>query len=406
MTKRHVAIIGAGPAGLAAAEVIASAGHVVDIYDRMPSVARKFLLAGRGGLNLTHSEPIERLLARYGAAAERLAPAIHAFPPEALRAWAAALGEETFVGSSGRVFPKSFKASPLLRAWLGRLGGLGVRFHPRQRFIGFEGAAGIVMETSNGVTQTLTPDATVLALGGASWPRMGSDGGFMGAFAAADIPVTPFQPSNMGVEIGWSALMVERFAGEPVKRIALSVEGRTARGEAIVTRRGLEGGVVYALSATIRDLIARDGTARLIIDLRPDLTVDALAGRLSKPRGAASLSNFLRKAAGLSPVAIALLREAFGKTLPEGMALAEAIKAAPLAVTGVMGLERAISSAGGVAWSAIDPTCQLIARSGTYVVGEMLDWEAPTGGYLLQACFSTGRLAGRAIVDQAAPAHP
>ncbi len=404
MSEARVVVVGAGPAGLAAADVIASAGHAVAVYDHMPSPARKFLLAGRGGLNLTHSEPLERFVTRYGAAAQRLAPAVHAYPPEALRAFAATLGEETFVGSSGRVFPKSFKASPLLRAWLQRLGGLGVTFHPRHRLVGFDGAAGLVMETAEGARMTLTPAATVLALGGASWPRMGSDGGFVSLFQSAGIAVTPFAPSNMGVEIPWSAHLIERFAGAPVKRVALSIEGVHARGEAIITRRGLEGGAVYAVSAAIRDAVARAGRAQLVIDLRPDLTTAELATRLAKPRGPASLSNFLRKAAGLSPVAIGLLREAHGKAMPQGDALAAAIKAVALTVTGVMGLERAISSAGGVAWAAVDDTYQLKARPGTFVVGEMLDWEAPTGGYLLQAAFSTGRAAGQAIVARLAAA--
>ena len=386
-------VIGGGPSGLMAAEILAQAGHRVVVFDQAPSPARKFLLAGRGGLNLTHSDALGPFMANYGAAAPALAPAIATFPPEALRAWSAALGETTFIGSSGRVFPQSFKSSPLLRAWLRRLAALGVELRPRHRFLGFDGAGAPVLQGPQG-RLVESAGAIVLACGGASWPRLGSDGAWVAALRAGGIEITPLQPANCGFEADWSSTFSERFAGAPLKSIALSFDGRRIHGEAVVTASGLEGGAVYALSAPLRDAINTHGNALLEIDLKPDIAPDALARKLTRPRGAQSLANFLRKAAGLAPVAIGLLREA-GPLPAESGALADRIKNTSVRLTAAAPLARAISSAGGIAWSEIDENFMLRRLPGIFVAGEMLDWEAPTGGYLLQACFSTGVAAGR-----------
>ncbi|MBB3771234.1 hypothetical protein FHS55_001833 [Angulomicrobium tetraedrale] len=394
--KPHAAILGAGPAGLIAAETLAQAGCRVTVYERMASPARKFLIAGRGGLNLTHSEPRERFLPRYGTSAEWLAPLIDAFPPGRLRHWAEGLGEATFVGSSGRVFPTRFKASPLLRAWLGRLDALGVRLAARHCWLGWGEGGALRFETLEGEV-AISPDITLLALGGASWPRLGSDGGWFGMLAAKGIRVAPLRPANSGARITWSEGFRSRFAGQPLKRIALTVQGVRVRGEAMVDPGGLEGGAVYALSARLREAVEWEGRAGLLVDLRPDLSVEALAERLGKSRKGESTANRLRKAAGLSPVAAGLLREAAGPLPVEAAPLAALIKAAPLEVNAMAPLERAISSAGGVMRGALD--ARLMLRAGpdvppnTFVAGEMLDWEAPTGGYLLQACFATGHAA-------------
>ena len=389
----NIAVIGAGPAGLMAAEAAASGGAKVTIFDRMPSPARKFLLAGRGGLNLTHSEPLDQFLSRYGAAATSLKPMIETFPPDSLRSWAAELGQQTFVGSSGRVFPESFKASPLLRAWLRRLSAQGVELRQRHRFIGFDKGK-LRFDTGDTEVQ-FAADATVLALGGASWPRLGSDGTWVAQLAGWGISVEPLKPANAGVEIAWSPFLRDRFAGQPLKPLALTFRDRTVRGEAMVTQHGLEGGGIYALCAQIRDALASGANAVLELDLRPDVPLDELARRLEQPRGSQSTSTHLRKAGGLSPLATALLRET-GPLPTDPLGLAGRIKRLELPVRAVRPIERAISSAGGVAWSAVDPSLMLTARPGVFVVGEMLDWEAPTGGYLLQACFATGRWAGLA----------
>ncbi|HEY9214512.1 MAG TPA: TIGR03862 family flavoprotein [Ancylobacter sp.] len=391
-----IAVVGAGPAGLIAAETLAQAGCRVTIYDRMASPARKFLLAGRGGLNLTHSEPRERFLSRYREAGDWVAPMLDAYPPARLRAWAEGLGEPTFVGSSGRVFPRSFKASPLLRAWLGRLGELGVRLETRHTWLGWTDDGQLRFGTPEG-DKVVAADAVLFALGGASWPRLGSDGGWVDTFAAHGIEVAPLRPSNSGVRIGWTDTFRSRFAGEPLKGIALSVDGESVRGEAMVTEGGLEGGAVYALSAPLREAIARDGSATLTIDLRPDLTVAALAARLAGARKGESTSNKLRKAGGLSAAAGSLVREAAVPPV-EPMELAALIKAVPLTATAMASLDRAISTAGGVRHEMADADLMLRARPGSYVAGEMLDWEAPTGGYLLQACFASGFIAARGIL--------
>jgi uncharacterized flavoprotein (TIGR03862 family) len=379
-----------------AAEVLAGGGAAVTLYDRMPSAGRKFLLAGRGGLNLTHSEALEPFLARYGAAMPRLRGAIEAFSPGALRTWCEGLGQATFVGSSGRVFPKAFKSSPLLRAWLRRLDGLRLAFRPRHLWTGWDDEGGLLFSTPGGPV-TARVDATVLALGGASWPRLGSDGGWAGVLTAAGIKVTPLQPANCGFLAEWSETFRARFEGQPLKRIALSFGGGTVRGEAMVTRQGLEGGGIYALSAPIREAIAKAGAATVHIDLRPDATASSLEQRLSRPRSKQSLSTFLRKAVALAPAAIGLLHEtSAGLAAMAPAALAQRIKAVPIRLTGVAPLASAISTAGGIHFDEIDERFMLRRKPGTFVAGEMLDWEAPTGGYLLTACFASGLLAGRA----------
>jgi len=395
----QVAVIGAGPAGLMSAEILARAGIAVTVHDRMPSIGRKLLLAGRGGLNLTHSEQLDRLLARYGAAEARLRDAIRRFPPSELRRWCEDLGQATFVGSSGRVFPAAFKASPLLRAWLARLAGAGVVFRMRHRWHGWDAAGDLVLAGPEGPV-TARPDATVLALGGASWPRLGSDGAWAATLAGTGIAVAPLVPANCGFTAAWSDVFRDRHEGQPLKRIALSFGDRTVRGEAIITRSGLEGGGVYALSAPLREAIAADGEAVLRIDLRPEDDMARLADRLAAPRGKRSLSTFLRKAAGLSPAAIGLLQQAATGRLsdmaPAG--LASLVKAVPVRLIGTAGLDRAISTAGGVRFDEVDDNFMLRKRPGVFVAGEMLDWEAPTGGYLLQATLATGAAAGRGAV--------
>ncbi len=382
-----------------AAEVMARGGVRVTVFDRMPAAGRKFLLAGRGGLNLTHGEPLDTFLRRYGAAMPHLRDAIEAFPPDRLRAWCEGLGQETFVGSSGRVFPRSLKASPLLRAWLRRLDSLGVVFKPRRRWIGWTDGGALMFGTPTGVVTERT-DASVLALGGASWPRLGSDGSWVEIMTRAGIGIAPLRPANAGVLVSWSQVFRERFEGAPLKRIALSLQRHKVRGEALVTRTGLEGGGVYALSGPIRDAIDARGEAILHIDLRPDLTVAALTTKLSAPRGKQSLSTFLRKAANFAPVAIGLLHEAQAGKLSAMSAdgMADLIKAAPVRLTGIADIARAISTAGGIAFDEIDAHYMLRQKPGTFVAGEMLDWEAPTGGYLLQACFATGVAAGQGML--------
>lgn len=390
---RDAAIIGGGPAGLMAAEVLARRGVRVTIYDRMPSLARKFLLAGRGGLNLTHSEPFDALLARYGMAADRLRPALDDFSPQDLIGWCEALGEPTFVGTSGRVFPKGFKASPLLRLWLRRLASQGVEVRLRHVLRGFDARNRPLLEGPDGTVSAVAADATLLALGGASWPRMGSDGGWVSVLAERGVQAAPLRPSNCGFDATWSPVLREKFAGAPLKNVALTFARKRVRGEAILTAHGLEGGAVYALSGALREAIATDGFATLYVDLRPDVKEHELAARLADARQGQSASNMLRKSAGLSPAAAALLREQ--GPLPSAPGdLAKRIKGVAVHLTGVRPIERAISSAGGVLWDEVGPDFQLRRAPGVFVAGEMLDWEAPTGGYLLQACFSTGFAAG------------
>jgi len=395
-SPRQVHVIGAGPAGLMAAERLAQAGAKVVVHDRMPSVARKLLMAGRGGLNLTHSEPLDRFVTRYGPAQPTAAAWIDRFTPVDLTAWVEALGQETFVGSSGRVFPRAMKASPLVRAWLARLETQGVEIRTRSRWNGWRDGA-LVFETPEG-ERLERPDAVVLALGGASWPRLGSDGAWAPWLQAQGAAVSPFQPANVGFDVAWSALFRDRFAGQPLKGVSVTHGDRTARGEAMIARYGIEGGAIYALSAALRTAVETAGRAEIQIDLKPDVAIGKLTDRLSKPRGKASLSNHLRKVAGLESAAVALLYEA-GPLPASPRALAERIKAMPLTLTGVQGLERAISSAGGVKLDGVDERLMLVARPGVFVAGEMLDWEAPTGGYLLQASFASAVVAADGVID-------
>lgn len=399
LPPKNVAVIGAGPAGLMAAEVLAQGGAYVTVYDAMPSAGRKFLMAGRGGLNLTHSEPLPQFLARYREGMPHLKAAIEAFPPSALRDWSEALGQETFVGSSGRVFPKAFKASPLLRAWLRRLESMGVKLTPRLRWIGWDEQGCLSFETPAGA-RAIKPSATVLALGGASWPRLGSDGAWAEMLAAKGVLISRLRPANCGFAINWSEMFRDRFQGQPLKGIALNFGPHNVRGEAIVTRSGIEGGAIYALSAELRETIDKSGSAILHITLRPDLNIDDLIVKVSAPKGKQSLSNFLRKAVNLSPVAIGLLQEAarasgapLGSMSPAD--LASLINAVPIELTSVASIARAISTAGGIAFSELDNDFMIRRLPGVFAAGEMLDWEAPTGGYLLQASFATGAAAGR-----------
>jgi uncharacterized flavoprotein (TIGR03862 family) len=395
--SKSVAVIGAGPAGLMAAEVLAQGGAQVTVYDAMPSAGRKFLMAGRGGLNLTHSEPLPKFLARYREATPHLAAAIEAFLPQALRDWSAALGQETFVGSSGRVFPKAFKASPLLRAWLWRLDAMGVRLALRHRWRGWDEQGRLLFQTPDG-PHALETRATVLALGGASWPRLGSDGAWAEILAARGVQISPLRPANSGFTVSWSDIFRDRFEGQPLKGVALTSGKHRSRGEAIVTRAGIEGGAVYALSAELRE-----GGATLRVALRPDLDMKELTAKVSAPRGKQSLSNFLRKAVSLSPVAIGLLQEA-AKTSGASLTslspaeLGNLINAVPIELTGIAPIARAISTAGGIAFGEIDADFMLRRLPGVFAAGEMLDWEAPTGGYLLQASFATGAAAGRGVL--------
>ncbi|MDH2354292.1 TIGR03862 family flavoprotein [Bradyrhizobium sp. SSUT18] len=398
-----VAVIGAGPAGLMAAEVLAQGGARVTVYDAMPSAGRKLLMAGRGGLNLTHSEPLPQFMARYREAAPRLQAAIEAFPPDRLRAWSEALGEPTFVGSSGRVFPKAFKASPLLRAWLRRLDAAGVRFAFRQRWIGWDGEGRLLFRTMGG-QRAIEAKATVLALGGASWPRLGSDGGWVDIFAAKGIAVSKLRPANSGFTVAWSDVFRDRFEGQPLKGVALTIGAHTVRGEAMITRSGIEGGAIYALSSELREAVLGLGQVTLTIALRPDLDAAALTTRLSGTRGKQSLANFLRKAAQVSPVGIGLMQEAAiasGRPLASFSPadLARLINGIPVQLTGVAPIDRAISTAGGVTFEELDEHFMLRRLPGTFAAGEMLDWEAPTGGYLLQASFATGGAAGRGVLE-------
>ena len=386
-----------------AAEVLAHSGDRVTVYDAMPSAGRKFLMAGRGGLNLTHSEPLPQFFARYREAAPRLRDAIEAFPPDALRAWSEALGEPTFVGSSGRVFPKAFKASPLLRAWLRRLDAAGVRFAFRHRWTGWDGE-GRLLFRSTGEQRAIEAKATVLALGGASWPRLGSDGGWVDLLAAKGIAVSKLRPANSGFTVAWSDVFRDRFEGQPLKGVALTIGAHTVRGEAMITRSGIEGGAIYALSSELREAVLGLGQARLTIALRPDLDTTALTTRLSGTRGKQSLANFLRKAAQVSPVGIGLMQEAAiasGRPLASfsPAELAQLINAIPVQLTGVAPIDRAISTAGGIAFDELDEHFMLRRLPGVFAAGEMLDWEAPTGGYLLQAAFATGAAAGRGVQE-------
>ena len=398
MDDRHtatVAVIGAGPAGLMAAEALAQAGLGVDVYDAMPSAGRKLLLAGKGGLNLTHGEPFEPFVGRYAERAATLRPLLQAFGADALRAWAAGLGVETFVGSSGRVFPKDLKAAPLLRAWLHRLRGQGVRFHMRHRWLGFGEGRALRFAAPAGEV-CVEPGATVLALGGASWPQLGSDGAWVPALEAAGAAVAPLAASNCGFDVGWSEHLASRHAGEPLKGVAIAFEGWRQAGEFVLTAGGVEGSLVYAASARLRERIATAGEAVFELDMLPQRTLAWVQAELAHPRGTRSLGTHLKTRLGLAGAKAALLWELVPKaTMADAAAFAAAIKALPVRVKAARPVAEAISTAGGVRFESLDEHLMLRSRPGLFVAGEMLDWEAPTGGYLLTASFATGRAAGQ-----------
>lgn len=396
----RVGIIGAGPAGLMAAEAAAGAGAAVTVFEALPTAGRKFLMAGKSGLNITHGEAFEPFLARYGAGAAPLSSALAGFDGPAVRDWCAALGVETFVGSSGRVFPREMKASPLLRAWLARLGSAGVSLRTRARWTGWAGED-LVFSTPDGI-ETHAFDAVVLAMGGASWPRLGSDAAWVPVLDDAGIGIAPFRPANCGFDCGWSPVFVERFAGHPVKAVTARSDAGTSAGEFVVSRQGIEGSLVYAHSASLRDRLERDGSAALELDLVPGRSVERLARDLARQKPGTSLANRLRKAAGLEGVKAGLVRE----LLPEAASLAPdrlaaSLKALVLPVLRARPIAEAISVAGGVRFEDLDGHLMLRRRPGVFLAGEMMDWEAPTGGYLLTACLATGRLAGQSAANYA-----
>ena len=405
-TTLAAAVIGGGPAGLMAAEVLAEAGCTVELFDAMPSVGRKFLLAGKGGLNLTHGEPLPAFTQRYGARAPQVARWLEALSPSALRDWAAALGIPTFVGSSGRVFPQDLKAAPLLRAWLHRLRERGVVFHMRHRWLGWNEAGALRLVSPLG-ERAIAARATVLALGGASWQRLGSDGAWVPWLRDEGVDVAPLRPANCGFEIqrpdgtpGWSAHLRQHFGGAPIKPVALRCEGFERQGEFVLSDYGVEGSLVYAASALLRDAIARDGRATLTLDLLPAFGAERVAREVAHPRGSRSLSSHLKSRLGLAGAKMALLHELLAPAaLADPARLAAAIKALPLTLTAARPIIEAISSAGGVRLEALDPQLMLRERPGVFCAGEMLDWEAPTGGYLLQACLASGRVAGRGAMQ-------
>ncbi|CAN1547488.1 COG2081 Predicted flavoproteins [Rhabdaerophilaceae bacterium] len=396
-----VAIVGGGPSGLFAAERLASAGLAVQIFDRMPSLGRKFLLAGRGGLNLTHSEPLMPFLERYRGKKPWLAAPISGFTPDHLRAWADGLGQETFIGTSGRVFPRVMKASPLLRAWLRRLEALGVKVNLRHEWSGWRADGSLVFHTPSGEA-ACSPAASILALGGASWPKLGADGRWIDILGSRGVSIQPLAASNTGVLCAWSPRLRDHFAGAPIKSLALSLDGHRVAGEMIVTREGLEGGAIYALTALVRESLARQRSCVVHCDLRPEMGIASLVSRLAAGRKGDTTANRLRKA-GLSPAAAALVQEyAVASGIRLAMMsveeLAGLIKALPLPIIGLAGLDRAISTAGGIRQEALNADFMLRALPGVFVAGEMLDWEAPTGGYLLQACFATAAAAAEGVL--------
>ncbi len=400
---RRVAVIGGGPAGLMAAEVLAGGCASVDLFDAMPSVGRKFLLAGKGGLNLTHSEPIDAFVRRYGERHDAVAVWLQGFGPVALRAWAQGLGVDTFVGSSGRVFPADMKAAPLLRAWLHRLRGQGVRLHTRHRWLGWAADGACRFHTPTGEVLHAA-DATLLALGGASWARLGSDGAWLPWLRAVGADVAPLQPSNCGFDVGWSAVFAQRAAGQPIKAVVLRFTDSRGRrfdhpGEFVITATGIEGSLVYAASALIRDEISATGQATIELDLLPGRSLERLGKELAQPRGSRTVSEHLRRRAGLDPVRAGLLRESLSSaTLTalvdhDAAGLALQLKAWPLTLTAARPIDEAISTAGGVRLETLDAHLMLRAKPGVFCAGEMLDWEAPTGGYLLTAAIASARVA-------------
>jgi uncharacterized flavoprotein (TIGR03862 family) len=396
-----IAIVGAGPAGLMAAQVIAQAGQQVDVFDAMPSAGRKFLLAGRGGLNLTHSEPFDDFCARYGQARPRVEAWLRVFGPQAVRDWAQGLGTDTFVGTSGRVFPRDFKAAPLLRAWLHRLRGSGVRFHMRHRFMGWTPDGSLRMETPTGAT-AVAANAVVLALGGASWSRLGSDGAWVPLLRERGVDVAELLPANSGFDVrgGWSEYFAQRFAGQPFKTVTIRFGSFHRTGEFVATATGVEGSLVYAVSAPLREEIRARGSACFELDLLPGRPLEQVRREVAHPRGSRSLATHLKSRLGLEGIKLAVLHELLAReSLHDPARLAAAIKGLPVTVTRARPVEEAISSAGGVRLDAIDDHLMLRALPGVFCAGEMLDWEAPTGGYLLTACLASGHMAGQGVLD-------
>ena len=396
----RVAVIGGGPAGLMAAEVLSQGGVHVDVYDAMPSVGRKFLLAGKGGMNITHAEPAADFIHRYGQRSAQVAPWLDHFDAGAVRAWTHGLGVDTFVGSSGRVFPTDMKAAPLLRAWLHRLRETGVQFHMRHRWLGWHGDA-LRFATPDGEVENVA-DAVILALGGASWTRLGSDGAWVPLLEQRDVEVAPLQPSNCGFDIGWSAHFSSRYAGEPLTTVAITSTSATGeqlrrQGQFVVTATGVEGSLIYALSGALREQIAAAGSATIYLDLAPDFSVQRVHDEVTRPRGARSMSSHLQSRLGIKGVKSGLLRECLSEAeFGDTDRLAEALKMLPLILRRARPIDEAISSAGGVRFDALDPASSMLLRvPGVFAAGEMVDWEAPTGGYLLTACFASGRAAGR-----------
>ena len=398
-----VAIIGAGPAGLMAAEVLSQAGLKVDVYDAMPSVGRKFLMAGKGGLNITHAESFGQFLSRYGDRRAELTDALTGFSPDKLREWVLSLGINTFVGTSGRVFPAEMKAAPMLRAWLHRLRAAGVKFHMRHRWLGWT-ADDQLRFYSYGLERIVAADAVVLALGGGSWPQLGSTGAWTALLAQRDIDLAPLRPANCGFDVAWSGYFRTRFAGQPLKPVRMVFNNRhgeafSQQGELTIAEYGLEGGLIYSLSAPLRDEISANGSAVIALDLIPDRTLENATERLSAPRSKQSISNHLRKRLGLDGAKAALLREVLStETMNNPSQLASALKALPIKLLATRPLEEAISTAGGVRFEALDSHLMLRKLPGVFIAGEMLDWEAPTGGYLLTACLATGRAAGFGVL--------
>ncbi len=403
LSAKRVAIIGGGPAGLMAAERLSEAGAQVDVFDAMPSVGRKFLMAGRGGLNLTHSEPAAPFLGRYGDRAAFVQPWLRRMDAAALREWAHGLGIQPFVGSSGRVFPQEMKAAPLLRAWLARLRGQGVRFHMRHRWLGWgggkPGADALRFETPAGRTQHAA-DAVVLALGGGSWAKLGSDGAWAPELQSHGVPVAALRPANCGFDVAWSDHFRNRFAGQPVKSVSMACGGPSRQGEFVVSETGIEGSLVYALSAPLRDRIDADGSAVAMLDLAPDWTLEKVMAAVTHPRGARSMSSHLQSRLGLTGVKAGLLREcASADDFKDPVRLGQRIKALPLTLLRPRPIDEAISTAGGVAFDGLTPGLMLKAVPGVFCVGEMLDWEAPTGGYLLTACMASGASGAAGVIE-------
>ncbi|MGU3398392.1 TIGR03862 family flavoprotein [Brucellaceae bacterium D45D] len=393
MTRRHVAIFGGGPSGLMAAERLSQLGYGVTVYEQMPTVGRKLLLAGKSGLNITHSEDFSAFTGRFGNALERLIPALTQFGPNDLRAWADELGAQTFVGSSGRVFPKAMKASPLLRAWLRRLEVLGVQILTRHRWVGFDDG-NVIVDTPTG-RQSVECDAALFAFGGASWPKLGSDAHWIKPFSEQGIEISALRPANCGFDIEWSDYFKFRFAGEPVRSVTITSDAGTTQGEFVISAYGVEGSLIYAHSSALRDALASSGRADLVLDLAPGRSLQRLETDLARQDGKSSFANLLRKGAGLTGVKAALVSEVTRLKDPAG--LARTIKSLKIPLSRPRPIEEAISSAGGISWREINDNWMLHKRPGVFVSGEMIDWEAPTGGYLLTACFAMGRGAADGI---------